>query len=201
MHGLGRESGVARAPTTVVPPARPGVCREPMRCGMGMTRCGGWRRPGSGAEERRVVHAKPVYHPGVRRQVRRAVSVPLAFARCGLLRPGNPVRIFRQLALLGSWGTSLAGLLMSSAAREPGRTALVDDEGPMTFAELDARSDRLAMGLAPERVGPRPRVGVLCRNHRGMVQTLVASSKRGAEVVLLNTGLGKAQLGAVLSEL
>jgi len=148
-----------------------------------------------------VVHAKPVYHPGLIRQLSRAISVPIALMRCGLLRPGHPVRTFRQLALLGTWGTSLAGLLMSSAARDPWRPALIDDEGRMSFAELDARTDRLAVALAPERVGPRPRIGVLCRNHRGMVQTLVAASKRGAEVVLLNTGLGEAHLRAVLREL
>ncbi|MFC6929849.1 AMP-binding protein [Actinomadura yumaensis] len=81
----------------------------------------------------------------------------------------------------------------------PGRVALVDELGPLTFAELDERGTRLARGLPLP--GPRPRVGVLCRNHRGMVETLLACSKRGAEVVLLNTGLGAGQLRAVLGEM
>ena len=42
---------------------------------------------------------------------------------------------------------------------------------------------------------------MLCRNHRGLVESLIACSKRGAEVVLLNTGLGAGQLGSVMREL
>jgi acyl-CoA synthetase (AMP-forming)/AMP-acid ligase II len=47
----------------------------------------------------------------------------------------------------------------------------------------------------------RPRIAVLCRNHRGLVETLIAGSKRGADVILLNTGYGAGQLRDVLTEL
>ncbi|TDB83551.1 acyl-CoA synthetase, partial [Actinomadura sp. 7K534] len=119
--------------------------------------------------------------------------------RTGLLFSGGPRRVLRQIGTLRRWGTTLAGLVAAAAARSPSRPALIDDEGALTFGELDERAARLAAGLPLQ--GPRPRVGVLCRNHRGMVETLVACSRRGAEVVLLNTGFGKGQLSAVLSEL
>ncbi|KAB2349785.1 AMP-binding protein [Actinomadura rudentiformis] len=119
--------------------------------------------------------------------------------RTGLLLSGSPQRLFHQFGLLRLWGTTLAGVVVSGAARSPDRPAVIDEEGILTFAELDDRTTRLAVGLPLE--GPRPRVGVLCRNHRGMVETLVACSKRGVEVVLLNTGFGAGQLRNVLTEL
>ncbi|MFC6881975.1 AMP-binding protein [Actinomadura yumaensis] len=146
-----------------------------------------------------MVHARPAYRPGLRRRAGHVRDLAGLLLRTGLLFSGSPHRAPRQIALLRHWGTTLAGLVVAAAARGPGRVALVDELGPLTFAELDERGTRLARGLPLP--GPRPRVGVLCRNHRGMVETLLACSKRGAEVVLLNTGLGAGQLRAVLGEM
>ncbi|WP_433462723.1 AMP-binding protein [Spirillospora sp. CA-128828] len=146
-----------------------------------------------------MTHARPTYRPGMRRRIGHIRDLTSLLLRTGLLFGGGPRRLVRQLRTLRRWGTTLAGLVASSAARSPARPALIDDEGVLTFAELDERAARLAAGL-PLR-GPRPRVGVLCRNHRGMAVTLVACSRRGAEVVLLNTGFGTGQIRAVLGEL
>ncbi|WP_242608796.1 AMP-binding protein [Actinomadura formosensis] len=146
-----------------------------------------------------MTHAKPAYRPGMRRRIGHIRDLTALLLRTGLLFDGGPRRLVRQMGTLRRWGTTLAGLVASSAARSPSRPALIDDEGVLTFAELDERAARLAAGLPLH--GPRPRVGVLCRNHRGMALTLVACSRRGAEVVLLNTGFGAGQLRAVLGEL
>jgi acyl-CoA synthetase (AMP-forming)/AMP-acid ligase II len=146
-----------------------------------------------------VTHARPVYRPGLRRRLGHVRDLAALLLRTGLLMSGGPRRVGRQLGALRRWGTSLAGVLAAAAAHSPSRPALIDDEGVLSFGELDDRTTRLAIGLPLH--GPRPRVGVLCRNHRGMVQTLVACSKRGAEVVLLNTGFGAGQIRAVLGEL
>ncbi|MBG6092742.1 AMP-binding protein [Actinomadura viridis] len=130
---------------------------------------------------------------------RRAVTagrVAAMMGRSGLWRPGPPHRVARQLAALRRWGTLLGGTVVSAAGRDPGRVAVIDDDGELTYAELDARTDRLAAALGT--LGDPSRVAVLCRNHRGMVETLVACSKRGADLVLLNTGMSTAQLLAVL---
>jgi acyl-CoA synthetase (AMP-forming)/AMP-acid ligase II len=118
-----------------------------------------------------------------------------------LLWPGRPLRATRQLTALLHWGTTLAGGLAAATARDPDRTALVDDKGELSYAELHDRTDRLAAALIPDCRGRRLRVGVLCRNHRGLVESLIACSKRGAEVVLLGTGLGRGQLTGVMREL
>ncbi|SFN52344.1 AMP-binding protein [Actinomadura madurae] len=146
-----------------------------------------------------MTHARPAYRPGIRRRIGHIRDLTALLLRTGLLFGGGPRRLVRQLSTLRRWGTTLAGLVASSAARSPSRPALIDDEGVLTFAELDERGARLAAGLPLH--GPRPRVGVLCRNHRGMALTLVACSRRGAEVVLLNTGFGAGQIRAVLGEL
>jgi len=148
-----------------------------------------------------VVHARPEYRSGPGRKAGQALNVPLTMARRGLLWPWRPLRATRQLTALLHWGTTLAGGLVSAAARDPGRTALVDEAGELTYAELHERTDRLAAALIPDCRGRRLRVGVLCRNHRGLVESLIACSKRGAEVVLLNTGLGPGQLNRVMREL
>jgi acyl-CoA synthetase (AMP-forming)/AMP-acid ligase II len=120
-------------------------------------------------------------------------------AGSGIVNPGRPVRFFRQFAALHSWGTTLAGEFTSAAARDPYRTALVDDRGDLTYAEVADRTTRLAGALRLD--SPRPRIAVLCRNHRGLVETLIAGSKRGADIILLNTGYGAGQLRDVLTEL
>lgn len=145
------------------------------------------------------MHARPVYRPGLRRRIGHTRDLTSLLLGTGLITSGSPARVTRQVAVLRQWGTTLAGLTASAAVRDPHRPALIDEAGMLTFAELDDRTGRLALGLP--LAGPRPRVGVLCRNHRGMVQTLIACSKRGAEVVLLNTGFGAGQLRAVLGEL
>ncbi|WP_034485773.1 AMP-binding protein [Actinomadura oligospora] len=145
-----------------------------------------------------MTHARPAYRPGLRRRLGHARDLTGMLLRTGLVA-GPPHRVLSQMGALRTWGTTLAGLLVAAAARVPDRLALADDHGELTFAELDDRSARLADGLP--LAGPRPRVGLLCRNHRGLVLSLVACSRRGAEVVPLNTGFGAGRLRAVLSEL
>jgi acyl-CoA synthetase (AMP-forming)/AMP-acid ligase II len=148
-----------------------------------------------------VVHARPEYRSGPGRRAGQALGVPLTMAKKGLLWPWRPLRATRQLTALLHWGTTLAGGLVAAAARDPDRTALIDEQGELTYAELDERTDRLAAALIPDCQGRRLRVGVLCRNHRGLVESLISCSKRGAEVVLLGTGLGRGQLNQVMREL
>ncbi|NVI88003.1 AMP-binding protein [Actinomadura sp. BRA 177] len=132
---------------------------------------------------------------------RRTASVVRAggmFARSGLWRPGPPVKVVRQLDALRRWGTLLGGTVASAAARDPDAVAIIDDVGELTYGEVDARTDRLAAALG--RFNDSPRVAVLCRNHRGMVEALVACSKRGSDLLLLNTGMSTEQLVTVLRQ-
>lgn len=113
----------------------------------------------------------------------------------GLLHPVRPDRAVRMLLPYRRFGPVPATIGAMAALRFPGRTALVDERGALTYAQLERRAAALATALR-ERLEDE-RVGVLCRNHRGFVETLLAASRLGNDVVLLNTDCSAAQLGEV----
>jgi len=129
-----------------------------------------------------------------------AVRGAPAILRSGLLAPPSPARAAHAADALRRWGSSPATLYAVAAARWPGQTAIVDDLGELTYAELDARCASVAGGLAAAcGVGPGSTVAVMCRNHRGFVEALVAASRLGADVLLVNTELPVTALGKVIA--
>ena len=130
-----------------------------------------------------------------------AVFIVSTLARRGLLNPGRPTRVARQLDALRRWGFSLAGELRSAAARDPDRTAVVDERRTLTYGQLEQRSRALAHALRGSYgLGPGQRVGILCRNSASMLEAMVAVSALGADAVLVNTGMGPGQLETVLHD-
>ena len=128
--------------------------------------------------------------------------VVTTLTRRGLLTPGRPIRVASQLNALRRWGWSLAGELRQAAARDPDRTAVVDEHGTeLTYRELLDRAERMARSLrAGFGVQTGDRIGVLCRNHHGLIETIVAATVLGVDAVLVNTGLSAAQLATVTEE-
>jgi acyl-CoA synthetase (AMP-forming)/AMP-acid ligase II len=133
------------------------------------------------------------------------VDLPFIIAtltRRGLLTPGSPIRVAAQLSTLRKWGYSLAGELRQAAARDPDRTAIVDERhGEISYRLLLSRAERLARSLS-RTLGVRPgdRVGVMARNHSGLVEAIVATALLGGDTVLINTGLSGAQLTVIAEE-
>lgn len=69
--------------------------------------------------------------------------------------PGHPAEAVAAYRAAGLWGTrTLAQELRRVAAAHPARDALVTAAGTLSYAELDARTDRMAYGLAG--LGLRP---------------------------------------------
>ncbi|MEU1981618.1 AMP-binding protein [Nocardia sp. NPDC019395] len=97
--------------------------------------------------------------------------------------------VVKQLLSLNKWGFNLAGGYAAGAAYSPDRPAVIDDQGYRTFAEMDSRSTALAAAMAAAGFGAGDAVGLLSRNHAGMVETMVAAGKLGVDVALLNAGL------------
>ncbi|MES9538346.1 AMP-binding protein [Actinomadura sp. NPDC000600] len=114
----------------------------------------------------------------------------------GALRPVRPDRAVRLLFPYARFGPVPATLGAVAALRFPNRTALIDERGALSYAELERRAASLATALH-DRVGDG-KVGVLCRNHRGFVETVLAASRLGNDVVLLNTDFSGTQLGQVV---
>jgi acyl-CoA synthetase (AMP-forming)/AMP-acid ligase II len=118
--------------------------------------------------------------------------------RAGVLAPGRPDKMARQLASLAQWGATVAGGYQAAAARCANEPALHDERTTRTFAQADDRSNRLANALAELGVKARDRVALMCRNHNAMVESFIACGKLGADVVLLNTGLSPSAVADVI---
>jgi len=109
----------------------------------------------------------------------------------------DPIQVGAMALALARWGPTLAAVYAACATRHPNDTAIVDDRGPVSFRELDQRSSSLASGLRSLELDRGGHLGVLCANHAGFVEVVVAAAKAGIPVVLLNTGFAGPQLGEV----
>ncbi|MFT5696698.1 MAG: acyl-CoA synthetase (AMP-forming)/AMP-acid ligase II [Myxococcota bacterium] len=95
------------------------------------------------------------------------------------------------------FGSTSATGFHAAALRNPGGIAIIDDDGSMTFSELDRSSNAIARGLAATGVKAGDGVALFARNHRGFVQAQSALDKLGVNTLLLNTGFGAPQLEEV----
>ena len=114
----------------------------------------------------------------------------------GILRPSYLSALGKAV---GKWGATPAGGFSASAARRPDDVGLIDEVGaPLTFGELETRTNAIARGLAAAGVKCGDNVGLYARNHRGFVEASIALNKLGANALLLNTGFAAPQLAEVL---
>ncbi|TDO52545.1 acyl-CoA synthetase (AMP-forming)/AMP-acid ligase II [Kribbella sp. VKM Ac-2527] len=98
-----------------------------------------------------------------------------------LLR-GVPVWRPRVVRILQRDGLTLAALVAIAAARRPDEVALLDDDGPLTYAELE----QLVASHAGELPPDLGRVEIREPNHRSFVIAVAAALRRNADVVLLD---------------
>ncbi|UFS97783.1 AMP-binding protein [Nocardia huaxiensis] len=126
-------------------------------------------------------------------------SVPLSVARTvtatKVVNPFvRPDRGLAQLAALARWGFTLQGGYAAARAHSPDSAAIIDDSGSHDFLRMHLRSTWIAEGMARKGIRAGSVVGILARNHAGMVEIMVACGKLGVDAVLLNTGLGARQI-------
>lgn len=119
-------------------------------------------------------------------------------ASSGIIRPYPPAVLVRLARTVKDWGTGPAGGFATLAVRFPDRVGLVDELGELTFGEMHRRSNALARALQARGVGEGDGVALMCRNHRGFVDTTVAAAKLGADLLYLNTAFAGPQLVDVL---
>src|SRR4051812_1152889 len=122
-----------------------------------------------------------------------------AVLRSRLLMPPGPWGMLGVLREAARGGTNPFTLLAVSASRWPSRPALVDEDGPISYRELQSRSESLAVELRAQGVEAGQAVGILCRNGRGFVQAVFAVALVGADVVLLNTDFRTEALSAAIT--
>jgi fatty-acyl-CoA synthase len=112
--------------------------------------------------------------------------------RAGLVPVPRLDEGIRALLLVKQIGP-IAGAVRTSAKRDPRQVGLVDERGPLTFAQLESRSNALARAWARGGIGEGSVIGVLCRDHRGLVDAMLAAGKLGARLLLMNTGFARPQ--------
>ncbi len=130
---------------------------------------------------------------------------PLVVARTmaqrGLLTPGPPTHQIKQLLALKQWGFGLAGEIRQAANRAPRAVAVIDEtRGATTYAQLLDNSERIAGVLGELGFRPGDRIGLLARNHVQAIETMLATSAVGIDLVLGNTGLSGPQFALVAEE-
>lgn len=119
--------------------------------------------------------------------------------RSGLVGPIGPAALLRTTAAVARTGLGLPALVAVAAARWPDQVALVDDHGTLTYHQVNERSDLLAGALESEFRLRGGRLALMCRNHRGFVEGLLAGARVGADVLLVNTEFPGPQLAQVLA--
>jgi fatty-acyl-CoA synthase len=126
------------------------------------------------------------------------VEAAAALALAATPTPEPPHRIASALPALLRWRRNPAGLLEGAAARHGRRTAVIDDEGSLTYAELDARTSALARTWEQAGIARGTSVGILCGNHRLFLEATNAAHKLGCDIVYLNTGFSAPQVAEVV---
>ena len=123
--------------------------------------------------------------------------------RARLIAPMRPDRYLRMGAAMKRAGLTATVGFAAAAQRCPDRPAVVDERGTLTWRQLDDRIDALAVALQALRpqgsiAGSPKTVAIMCRNHRGFVEALVASNRIGADVLLLNTSFAGPAMAEVI---
>jgi len=114
----------------------------------------------------------------------------------GGLRLEPPQTYAALVAEYRKWGE--IGMLPSfNARRTPDRAAIIDDEGTLTYQELDEAANALAHGLLAKGVRGGDGVAILARNHRWFAVAEFGCARVGARIILLNSSFSGPQIQEV----
>jgi acyl-CoA synthetase (AMP-forming)/AMP-acid ligase II len=113
----------------------------------------------------------------------------------GLVRPDKAAKVATTFL---RWGASPATGVATAAHKYPHEPMLIDERGSLSFERVHRRSNALAHAFAEMGIGYGDGVGVMCRNHRGFIETTLAAAKLGASALYLNTMFAGPQLVEVM---
>jgi acyl-CoA synthetase (AMP-forming)/AMP-acid ligase II len=116
-----------------------------------------------------------------------------------MIAPMRPDRYLRMAAAMYREGMGMTVGFAGAAQRCPDRPALIDELGTLTWRQLDERINALAAALQGLPSGQPKVIGIMCRNHRGFVESLVAANRIGSDLVLLNTSFAGPAMADVVN--
>ena len=111
----------------------------------------------------------------------------------GAFRLEPPQNLAGMVADIRRWG-EIGMVPALNARRTPTRLAVIDDEGPLTFKELDDAANAVANGLLAMGVKGGDGVAILARNHRWFVIANYGCARVGARTIMLNTEFSGPQI-------
>lgn len=126
------------------------------------------------------------------------VGLVTTMRRAGIITAMRPDKYLRIAAAMSRENMSVTSGFAASAQRCPNRPGLVDELGTLTWQQIDQQADALAAGLQALPGGEPKVLGIMARNHRGFVLSLIAANRIGADVLLLNTSFAAPAMAEVL---
>jgi acyl-CoA synthetase (AMP-forming)/AMP-acid ligase II len=132
------------------------------------------------------------------REARYKLQVARTLLGTGMVQPERLDKAVRAVGALRKWGPSSPAAYQGGAVRFPDRAAIVDDHGTLTYREVHRRTNALAHELRKAGIGEQQNVAIMCRNHRGFIESTVACAKLGAGALYLNTAFAGPQITDVL---
>src|SRR3954464_12499404 len=130
-------------------------------------------------------------------EVQTKLHTLVTLTRAGIVQQERPDRLWHTARALLKYGTTPAAGYTAAARNFADEPAIIDELGTLTFKEVDARTNALAHALRADGVQAGDGVAIMCRNHRGWIDAVVACSKLGAPAPFLNTAFSGPQLTAV----
>ena len=114
----------------------------------------------------------------------------------GAFKVEPPQNLLTMAGAIRKWGEF--GMIPAlNAVRTPHRTAVIDDDGSITFKELDDAVNAAANGLLALGVRGGDGVALLIRNHRWFLIAFYAAARTGARIILLNSEFSGPQIKEV----
>jgi fatty-acyl-CoA synthase len=111
----------------------------------------------------------------------------------GALKLESPQVIATAIADGLRWG-ELGMIPALNARRSPNRTAIIDDEGTLSFKELDDAANAVANRLHAMGVHGGDGVAILARNHRWFLIANYGCARVGARLIMLNSEFSGPQI-------
>jgi acyl-CoA synthetase (AMP-forming)/AMP-acid ligase II len=112
----------------------------------------------------------------------------------GIVGISRPDTVAKVATTFVRWGASPATGIATAAHKYPHEPYVIDERGSLSFERMHRRSNALAHAFAEMGIGYGDGIGIMCRNHRGFIETTLAAAKLGASALYLNTMFAGPQL-------
>src|SRR4051795_1266245 len=127
-------------------------------------------------------------------EVQTKLHTLVTLTRAGIVHPERPDHLWHTARALLRYGTTPAAGYSAAARNYGDEPAVIDELGTLSFRDVDERTNALAHAWRQDGIEEGDGIAIMCRNHRGWIDAVVACSKLGANALFLNTAFSGPQL-------